>query len=73
MKQGEIAEEFQLVLAIEKKAAWTYRRLARDCGDPEAKRLLLELARKELDHVRVARQLIRLAEEWRLAEKKSKT
>lgn len=58
----DLLEQFQLVLAMEEKAATTYALLASDCDDPESRSLLLELARQERHHVTIARKLLRLAE-----------
>ncbi len=58
----ELLEEFRLALALEEKAADTYRELASDCDDTQARIWLLELSRQELKHARIARRLVRLAE-----------
>jgi rubrerythrin len=66
-----LLEEFRLVLAMEEKAAWTYRQLALDCDDEEARSLLFELSRQEEHHVKIALRLLSLAEKWQNSQSKT--
>jgi rubrerythrin len=57
----QILEEFQAILALEERAALTYRQLAEDCDDREVKGMLEEIARQEMSHMKIAEQLVKLA------------
>ena len=67
IRPDQILREFQVILALEEEAANAYSRLAEDCDDAEASEMLRRLAREELAHVAIAKELVRMAELWNSA------
>ena len=59
-----LLREFEMILALEEKAAQTYHQLATDCDDAEARNLLFAISRQENAHVEIAKNLVHLASEW---------
>lgn len=62
---GELLEEFQAILALEEKAASVYLQLAEDCDDAEARDILRLIASEEVAHVAIAKELVKLAQQWK--------
>jgi len=61
LKREEILKEFEVILALEEKAAHTYRQLAEDCNDPQAKAWLEQISKEEFAHRAIAKKLVQLA------------
>lgn len=64
LSKGEILREFQTILALEEEAAAAYTQLAEDCDDAEASEMLRRIAREELAHVAIAKELVKLVQNW---------
>lgn len=60
-----ILKEFQTILALEEEAAAAYLQLAEDCDDAEAGEMLRRIAREEVAHVAIAKELVKLAQGWK--------
>lgn len=60
-----LLKEFQTILALEEEAAAAYFQLAEDCDDAEASQMLLRIAREEVAHVAIAKELVKLAQQWK--------
>lgn len=62
LRPEEMIKEFQVILALEEKAARCYEQLASDCDDAVIKEWLNGVAKEEWAHVAIAKKLLDLVE-----------
>lgn len=66
----EILRDFEEILSLEQRAAEVYHQIAEDCDDEEIKFQLEEISQEEKGHVKIAQELVQIAQA--LVEKRKK-